>query len=76
MTIPALLSHAAPLRSIRLRGCEHYHIDDETGERYEVTVWARSTPDGWEGWYRRESMTIDPKITWLKGVWEEVTNEP
>lgn len=67
-----LLKHRPPLRAVRLRGLQHYHLDDETGERYEMTVWARPCSDGWTGWYRKESVTLDPEITWLSDMWEEV----
>jgi hypothetical protein len=70
--IPALLRKAAPLRSIRLRGLEHYHVDDETGKRYEVTVWARETADGWQGWHYKEFMEQSPITEWLRSMWEEV----
>lgn len=71
--IPDLLKHAAPLREIRLRGMDERHLLDDSGARYEVTVWARPTALGWEGWYKREFVTTDPKTIWLRGLWEETT---
>lgn len=73
MSIPDLLKHRAPLREICLRGKAEYHIDDETGERYERKVWARPVKNGWSGWYDREHMGHTLEVFWDEGLWETVS---
>lgn len=70
--VPSYLDPPQRMREIRLQSAVPLCADVKPRERYVMTIWGRSCPAGWTGWFSKDRVISDPIVVWQSTYWEEV----